>query len=393
MVLAVLAGVLVGAGGVLAFRLSARRQGRGAVDDDDAPPLSADAVSVLAVLRSSVVVLDADDDVLRASPSAFGYGLIRHDRLAHDALQRLVRGVRTDGVIRDEDLELPRSPVPGAGTLRLQVRVAPLGNDRVLLLADDHTAARRLEDMRRDFTANVSHELKTPVGAIALLAETVADSADDPEAVRHFAQRMKRESRRLGDLVQEIIDLSRLQEPDALVEPELVDIDEVVEEATDRVSVAARARKIVVTHGGTGGLRVHGDRSLLTTAVRNLLDNALHYSAPATRVSVGVSRRDGLVRIAVVDQGVGIPEDKRERVFERFYRVDPARSRETGGTGLGLSIVKHIAADHGGAVELWSAPGRGSTFTLVLPEAESAETQGAEAGAHQRPAARTEEDE
>ena len=174
----------------------------------------------------------------------------------------------------------------------------------------------------------------------------------------------------IRDRVQEIIELTRLQERDALAEPEVVDIDAVVAEAVARVRVEADANQITLVTGGTRGLRVRGDSALITTAVRNLLDNAIRYSEPRTRVSVGVSLDAGdpdIVRIAVVDQGIGIPKEEQERVFERFYRVDKARSRATGGTGLGLSIVKHVAADHGGAVELWSAPGRGSTFTLVLP--------------------------
>ena len=260
--------------------------------------------------------------------------------------------------------------MPGAGQFHLQVRVAGIGQGRVLILIEDHTAARRVEAMRRDFVANVSHELKTPVGAIQLLAETVEAGADDPDFVRDYSGRMRKEARRLGVLVQEIIELTRLQEGDALAEPEVVDVDDVVAEAVDRVRVEADGRQITLVAGGTKGLRVRGDAALITTAVRNLLDNAIRYSEPRTRVSVGVSldaEDPDIVRIAVVDQGIGIPKEEQERVFERFYRVDKARSRATGGTGLGLSIVKHVAADHGGTVELWSAPGRGSTFTLVLP--------------------------
>ncbi|WP_448074022.1 sensor histidine kinase [Georgenia yuyongxinii] len=361
-----LLGLLVVAVGVLAFRLSEREQRRALRGE---PSMEDDVVSVLSVLPQSVVVLEPDDDVLRASASAYGFGLVRNDTLAHPEVRAMVAGLRHDGNIRDAELTLARGPVEGAGTLRMQVRVAPLKDGRVLVLAEDRTAARRVEEMRRDFVANVSHELKTPVGALSLLAETVADSADEPDTVRHFAGRIGKESRRLAALVQEIIELSRLQEPDALVEPELVEVDEVVAEAVDRVRVEAQARKVNLVLGGTKDLRIYGDAALLATAVRNLLDNAIRYAPPSSRVSVGVSRADALVRIAVVDQGPGIPEDQRERVFERFYRLDAARSRETGGSGLGLSIVKHIAKDHGGRVEVWSTLGKGSTFTLVLPEA------------------------
>ncbi|WP_152232521.1 sensor histidine kinase [Georgenia ruanii] len=361
-----LLGVLVGAVGVLSFRLSEREQRRGPRADRGG--IEDDAISVLSVLPQSVIVLEPDDDVLRASASAYGFGLVRNDALAHHEVREMVAGLRRDGIIRDAELTLARG-LEGSGTLRMQVRVAPLKGGRVLVLAEDRTAARRVEEMRRDFTANVSHELKTPVGAISLLAETIADSADEPDTVRHFAGRMGKESRRLAALVQEIIELSRLQEPDALVEPELVDVDDVVAEAVDRVRVEAQARKVTLVLGGAQGVKVYGDPALLTTAVRNLLDNAIRYAPPTSRVSVGVSCGSGQVRVAVVDQGPGIPEDQRERVFERFYRLDAARSRETGGSGLGLSIVKHIANDHGGRVDVWSTVGKGSTFTLVLPEA------------------------
>jgi two-component system sensor histidine kinase SenX3 len=363
----VLLALLVVAAGIIAFLVSERER-RGYRDADRGDGLD-DVVSVLSVLPQAVLVLEPDGDVQRASAAAYAFGLVRNDVLAHPEVRDMVDGVHRDGRIRDAELTLARGPVEGAGTLRMQVRVAPLRHGRVLVLAEDRTAARRLEEMRRDFTANVSHELKTPVGALGLLAETVADAADEPDTVRHFAGQMQKESARLASLVQELIDLSRLQEPDALVDPELVDLDAVVAEAVDRVRVEAMSRKVALVLGGEKGVKVYGDAALLTTAVRNLLDNAVRYSAPTGRVSVGVQRRDALVRIAVVDQGAGIGPEQRERVFERFYRGDEARSRETGGSGLGLSIVKHIANDHGGRVELWSTEGKGSTFTLVLPEA------------------------
>lgn len=343
-------------------------------------------VPVLAALRSTVVVLDDDDEVLRASASAYTFNIVRDDAVVEPTVAEMVRRVRTSGQAQDAAVTVARGRVPGAGQFHLQVRVAGIGQGRVLILIEDHTAARRVEAMRRDFVANVSHELKTPVGAIQLLAETVEAGADDPTFVRDYSGRMRKEARRLGVLVQEIIELTRLQEGDALAEPEAVDIDEVVTEAVDRVRVEADGRQITLVAGGAKGLRVRGDAALITTAVRNLLDNAIRYSEPRTRVSVGVSQdqQDSeIVRIAVVDQGIGIPKEEQERVFERFYRVDKARSRATGGTGLGLSIVKHVAADHGGTVELWSAPRRGSTFTLVLPrlsEGEPVHNEPGEAG-------------
>ncbi len=364
---AVVVGVLVGAVAVAAFRWSEREQRT--VPPQPEPELEDGLVRTLAVLRSAAVVLDAEDHVVRASPPAHALGLVRDGRLVHAAMRDLVGAVRRDGVIRDEELEVPRGPV-GPSRLLLQVRVAQVTPEHVLLLAEDLTQARRLEAIRRDFVVNVSHELKTPVGALSLLAETVQDAADDPEAVRRFSGRMQAEAARLSALVHEILELSRLQVAGALEDVATVRVDDVVAEAVDRTRTVADAKQVRIVAGGDQDLTVYGDRNLLVTAVRNLLDNAVTYSPAGARVSVGVRRDGDLVEIAVVDEGVGIAADDQERVFERFYRVDPARSRDTGGTGLGLSIVKHVAADHGGEVTVWSQPGRGSTFTLRLPVAE-----------------------
>jgi len=360
-------GLVVGLIAAIAFRVSDREQHR--LPDQSEPDLDDGLVRVLSVLRSAAVVLDAEDDVLRASPPAYALGIVRNDALTHAAVRDLVAQVRRDGVIREQEVELPRGPI-GSGTVLLQVRVAPLGVERMLVLAEDRTEARRVEAIRRDFVVNVSHELKTPVGAIALLAETVADAADDPVAVRRFAERMQREAHRLSALVHEIIELSRLQATGALSDVRTVDVADVVSEAVDRARTTAQSKNIVITVGGGKDALVYGDHNLLVTAVRNLLDNAVSYSPPNTRVGVGISERAGLVEIAVVDQGIGIAAGEQDRVFERFYRVDPARSRDTGGTGLGLSIVKHVAADHGGDVQMWSEPGKGSTFTLRIPAAD-----------------------
>ena len=365
-IVAALLGLFVGAVATLAFHVSERE--RRSEHMSESGPVSEDEARMLAAVPDAAVVLDGRGDVVRANVRALQFHLVLADRLAHPQLSALVERFRERRPWQAADLVLRRGPSDQAGVLHMHVSVAPLARDRVLILARDQTAARRLDETRRDFVANVSHELKTPVGAISLLAETVAESADEPEAVAHFSEQMKREASRLATLVQEIIDLSRLQEPDALVKAELVQVDDVVEEALDRVRVAAEAHGISLVRGGERGLRVYGDEALLTTAVRNLLDNAIRYSPGAGRVSIGVKAAEGMVRIAVVDQGMGIPAEAQSRVFERFYRLDEARSRDTGGTGLGLSIVKHIAADPGGEVTLWSKEGRGSTFTLVIPQ-------------------------
>lgn len=379
-VLAGLLGLLTGVLATLSFRWSERSLH--AMPPQPAPELDEGLVRVLSVLRSAAVVLDDDEEVLRASPPAYALGLVRDRRVAHAAIRDMIAEVRRDGVIRDEELELPRGPV-GAGTVRVQVRVAQVGPRHLLVLAEDRTQAHRVEAIRRDFAVNVSHELKTPVGALALLAETVEAAADDPEAVRRFAARMQSEAVRLSTLVQEIIELSRLQAAGAIQELVPVEVDDVVAESVDRARTGAHAKDIEFEVGEPSKVSVFGDHGLLVTAVRNLLDNAVAYSPPQTRIGVGVRVVDGLVEIAVVDQGIGIAPEDQDRLFERFYRVDPARSRDTGGTGLGLSIVKHVAADHGGDVTVWSQPGQGSTFTLRLPEA--GDTSGSRPHAAPRP--------
>jgi two-component system sensor histidine kinase SenX3 len=341
--------------------------------DPPAPPpvLPPGVADVLAVLRSSAVVVDRDETVLKASPAAHAYGIVADNRLTHPELRHLARQVRRDGVIRESELELARGPL-GRGTLVVRARVAPLGSELVLLLVEDHTEARRVEEVRRDFLENVSHELKTPVGGLSLLAEALLGASDDPEAVRRFASRMQVESHRLTKLVQEIVDLSRLQVADTLKAPELVDIGPVVAEAVDRCRVRATAQQAVLTietEPGAADAQVYGDPDLLVTAVTNLVDNALAYSTAGSPVHVRTSVDAGLVSIAVSDEGVGIPAGEQSRIFERFYRVDPARSRSTGGTGLGLAVVKHVCANHGGEVVVRSEPDVGSTFTVRLPVA------------------------
>lgn len=370
-----LAGLVIGVFAVVAVRYSERQQ-RHIPEAAQPPAIPAGVADVLAVLRSSGIVVDAADEVVNTSPSATSYGLVKGRELAHAELRHLARQVRRDGVIRESELDLARGPV-GRGRVTMHARVAPLGSSHVLLLLDDTTQARRLEEIRRDFVANVSHELKTPVGGLALLAEAVLDARDDPEAVERFARRMQVESARLGQLVKEIVELSRLQVADTLHEPRLVDLTAAVHEAIEHSRVGADAAQIELVEVCEPDLKVFGDDRLLVTAVRNLVGNAIAYSDPGTRVAVGGRRSDDLVEVAVSDQGHGIPESEQARIFERFYRVDAARSRSTGGTGLGLAIVKHICANHGGDVNVWSQEGRGSTFTIRLPAAADGATEGA----------------
>jgi two-component system, OmpR family, sensor histidine kinase SenX3 len=213
----------------------------------------------------------------------------------------------------------------------------------------------------------VSHELKTPVGAIRLLSDAVIDAADDPEAVQRFAGRMHTESERLARLVQQIIELSRLQGDDPLDEPVAVEVDKILARAIDESLTDAGVREISLVQKGTHGLMLLGNSEQVAVAVSNLVANAVAYSPEGSTVVVGATGHDLSVDISVTDQGIGIPASEIDRIFERFYRVDPARHRSTGGTGLGLSIVKHVAASHGGEVRVWSVEGQGSTFTLTLP--------------------------
>jgi len=328
--------------------------------------------AVLGVLSASAVVIDSSDRVLQASDAARAFGLVDGDELAVGELLALVRQVRRDSEIREGEIDVSTGALNGR-TTSFAVRVAPLGpgvggGGLVLLLVEDQTERRRVEEVRRDFVANTSHELKTPVGALALLAETVEDAADDPEAVRRFAARMRQEATRLTNLVQDMITLSRIQAAEPIPDPARVELDVVVAEALDRCRMKATARGIELALSGTRKLTVLGDEELLVTALRNLLDNAVAYSPEKTRVVVSTRRVSGdAIELSVTDQGIGIPERDLERIFERFYRVDPARSRVTGGTGLGLAIVKHVTAAHGGKVTVTSRESAGSTFTLRLP--------------------------
>ena len=328
--------------------------------------------SVLSVLSSSAVVLDSNDRVLRASAAARAFGLVKGDRLMVTELAALARQVRRDGEIREGEFEVP-VPRLGGRTTSFAVRVAPLGatiggGGLVLLLAEDQTESRRVDEVKRDFVANTSHELKTPVGALALLAETIEDAADDAEAVRRFASKMRQEAQRLTNLVQDLITLSRIQAVEPVPDPRPVALDTVVAEAVDGCRMRANARGITLASVGSRGLSVLGDEDLLVTALRNLLENAVAYSPEKTRVVITTRKTpEGHAELSVADQGIGIPERDLERIFERFYRVDPARSRATGGTGLGLAIVKHVMAAHNGKVTVRSVEGDGSTFTLYIP--------------------------
>jgi two-component system sensor histidine kinase SenX3 len=359
-------GLTVGAGFVTLLHVAERHGKRAAEVVNPAVPDGID--QVLDALESAGLVLDPSNNVIKTSPGAVSMGLVVAQQLAHPELLELARGVRRTGEAVSQELVLSRGPF-GDASMHLRVRLARLGTRYVLLLAEDRTEAFRLDEVRRDFVANISHELKTPISAVSLLAEALGHAADEPLRVRRFADRLTTEAGRLARLTQEIIELSRLQAQDALRQPELLGIDEIVTAGIDQNRVVAEADRITIAVGKKSRARVYGDERLLVMAVHNLVANAVHYSAPGSRVGVGARCTDGVVEITVTDQGVGIPEADLDRIFERFFRVDQARARNTGGTGLGLSIVKHVVQIHGGDIRVWSQPGSGSTFTIRLPEA------------------------
>jgi two-component system sensor histidine kinase SenX3 len=362
-------GIFLGAAFMIVLHMAERRGSSAA--RVVAPTIPDGIDQVLGVLESAGVVLDPSNNVLKASPGALAMGLVRQQALVHADVLELVASVRRTGEPVAKDLTVARGPF-GESTMRLHVRVARLGTRFVLLLAEDRTEAHRLDEVRRDFVANISHELKTPIASVSLLAEALDQGADEPEQVRRFAGRLSVEATRLAHITSEVIELSRLQAHDALRPDVLIDIDEVVAAAVDQNRVVASAKRVDVAVRANTKAQVYGDRALMVVAVHNLVSNAIAYSNEGGRVGVGAKVVDDAIEIAVTDQGIGMESDELDRVFERFYRVDQARSRNTGGSGLGLSIVKHTVQNHGGDVRVWSQPGRGSTFMIRLPLAEPA---------------------
>ena len=324
-------------------------------------------LKTLQSLESESLIIVPGEQILFQSPGITNFAIVKDERITSEDLMALIRVARRTNETHRSRIEIARGPI-GAGKREFEVSVSPLNEEgMVLVLISDQSEARRIDAVRRDFVANVSHELKTPIGALGLLSEAILGAKDQPDAVVKFASRMQIEAKRLTDLVQEIIDLSRLQSSDPLQKAFDVEASDVVREAVAQAALSAESRKITVEIGEIEDATVIGDRDQLIMAVLNLVENAINYSPENTKVSVVVKVKEELLEISVTDQGIGIAEGELARVFERFYRVDPARSRMTGGTGLGLSIVKHVALNHGGDIKVWSKEGVGSTFTLQLP--------------------------
>jgi two-component system, OmpR family, sensor histidine kinase SenX3 len=363
--LALVIGVRVGV--ALTPRIIERRQRRAA--EQSGITVSQMLAHIVSASPVGIVVVDTYRDVVYTNARARELGLVR-DRLLDDRAWLAAERTLATGEDVEVDLSPPKRQIPGRSGLSVRGHVRLLTEDDrrfAVVYVDDQSEHARMEATRRDFVANVSHELKTPVGAMGVLAEALLASADDPDTVRRFAEKTVAESHRLANMVGELIELSRLQGGEPLPGLEAVDVDSAVAEALSRHKVAADNADIAITTDAPTGYRVLGDQALLVTALANLISNAIAYSPNGSPVSISRRRRGGIVEIAVTDRGIGIARADQERVFERFFRVDKARSRATGGTGLGLAIVKHVAANHNGSIRLWSQPGTGSTFTLSIP--------------------------
>ncbi|MBN8206785.1 two-component sensor histidine kinase [Microbacterium esteraromaticum] len=363
-------GAIIGAGTVLLVVWAYRVRALAAQETSTAVP--AGVAEVLRGMDDPACVLNASGVVVAMSHAAERFGIRPGAVLDNADLRRLVRNARDDG---DTAADTLRLAVGGSLDPRLvSARSSRIGAQLTLLIIRDVTERERLEQMRTDFVANTSHELKTPVASVSLLAEAIESAADDPHQVRVFAKRIAAEAGRLGQLTGRILSLARLQAAETLAQVRPISIDEVVAASVEAHLVQADSAGVTLTRGGERGAWVRGDAQVLVEAVGNLIANAIVYSPKGSSVGIGVKVVDDIVEIAVADQGIGIAEADAERIFERFYRADEARSRRTGGTGLGLSIVKHATQRHGGEVRLWSRPGRGSTFTIRLPRIEAPDT-------------------
>lgn len=337
------------------------------------PPETNDLAKLLQVLPGVVIKLDQNYQATFASELAKNLGLVVESRIKVPQLLEAIRNARLDQ--RNENLQITISQNLGKTQTTLEVSIIPLNEAETLVFGQDLSLLRRVEAVRRDFVANISHELKTPVGALSLLAEAISSADDDVESIKKFAGKITIETERLANVIRDIIDLSQVQADEPLAKAQNITVDKMILEAIDSVKIAADSKKITISHVKSEGVNVVGVEKQIVAAIRNLLTNAIAYSPEKSQVTVGTKRKQGVVEITVTDQGIGIPIADQSRVFERFFRVDQARSRDTGGSGLGLSIVKHVCENHGGEVSLWSVPGEGSTFTMRFPDRANVEEE------------------
>ena len=322
---------------------------------------------ILDLTDADYILVNAEDLVISCSETVSNIGLVKNNRITSEAIRKLIRSARSKNEIIETEVAIPRGVI-AAGYHERRVRIGRIGKQgEVAALIFDDSEANRLDAVRRDFVANISHELKTPIGGISILAEAISEGSEDPVLVKNFSERMKIEANRLSNLVQEIIDLSRIQDQDSMQNAVMLQLNNVIEEAIYQSKIRAEKKAIEINFVADEKVEFFGDKKQMVMAISNLIENAINYSPERTVVTVVLKLSDDFAEITIKDQGVGIAEADLDRIFERFYRVDAARSRETGGTGLGLSIVKHVISNHGGDIQVWSAPGTGSTFTVLLP--------------------------
>ena len=364
-ILGMLLGALLG-GTTIYFLVKPKSQ-----PEQQSPTLNSSRNLILKLIQSLpdiVIWVDGDNKIKYASEVALNLNIAREDKIQIDALETLISMARKidEPLIRKVKAKRPL----GIAKLNLDTWVMRLERGEVLLWAQNNSVVSRVETMRRDFVANISHELKTPVGALSLLAEAIEESGKDSESIQKFAKRIGPETKRLTNVIRDIIDLSQVQSDDPLASANPVEVDRVINDAVDAVQLLADLNNVEIAQVNEPDVKIVGDEYQLVMAIRNLLTNAITFSPASSRITVGAKLKDGVVEITVSDQGIGISLENQSRIFERFYRVDPARSRSTGGTGLGLAIVKHVCENHGGEVSVWSVPGQGSTFTMKFPQME-----------------------
>ncbi len=359
---------------VIAFFVAGFAVGRrGFETDPDSDPIDFPVLAseILELLGSVGILLDQNNQVIRMNRRAEPFGLISKGSLVQAELFELVKRARATKQV--ESFEGTINVGMQKNQLQVSSKASLVAGDYVVVVLEDQTQKTRLDKTRRDFIENISHELKTPIGAIALLAEAIQGADDDKPTRDRFSSNLIKESNRLTHLVQDIIELSRVQSEEVLATAELIDLNQVISDAVDRNEQVATSRNIRVLFQNKSGPEVYGNREMLTTAIKNLVENAINYSLSGSQVGIGSKALGDVAEVSVTDSGSGISPEDQTRVFERFFRVDPSRSRETGGTGLGLSIVKHVAKIHRGEVKLFSQPGVGSTFTLRIPLAKSSD--------------------
>lgn len=364
-ILGMLLGALLG-GTIIYFLVKPKNQTK-----QQSPTSNSSRNLILKLIQSLpdiVIWVDGDNKIKYASEVALSLNIAREDKIQIDALETLISMARKidEPLIKKVKAKRPL----GIAKLNLDTWVMRLERGEVLLWAQNNSVVSRVETMRRDFVANISHELKTPVGALSLLAEAIEESGKDSESIQKFAKRIGPETKRLSNVIRDIIDLSQVQSDDPLASANPVEVDRVINDAVDAVQLLADLNNVEIAQVSEPDVKIVGDEYQLVMAIRNLLTNAITFSPANSRITVGAKLKDGVVEITVSDQGIGISLENQSRIFERFYRVDPARSRSTGGTGLGLAIVKHVCENHGGEVSVWSVPGQGSTFTMKFPQME-----------------------